>query len=164
MSSGSDEGAEAEEAARQRSRSHARSGATSSAWTGAAQSAMRDWAAYARGAVASVLLPPSHASEREQRHNPFSTGDARQPPQPQSAAAAARPAPFSDEQTDWIRAALGDAVGASLAAFAQHVQSDVSKLRTGICTVRFEIAYAAVCLQRVEETSSSAADVARRAS
>lgn len=160
-----------DEEARRRSRSGARAGAPAAAWAGAAHSTMRDWAAYARGAAASVLLPPGHNAAPGPQASPFVAAAGRsagpQPPpaaaSPQPSQPATRPAPFSQEQTDWIRTALGDAVGASLSAFAQHVQAEVTELRTEVATVRFETAETAARLQRSEDKVAAAADAAKRA-
>lgn len=72
-------------------------------------------------------------------------------------------APFTTAQTDWIRAALGDAVGASLTAFAHHVQADVEELRTEISTVRFEAAEAAARIERLDVSTSATAAMAQKA-
>lgn len=54
-------------------------------------------------------------------------------------------------------------MGASLAAFAQHVQADMEDLRGEVATVRFEAAETTARVMRMEGATTSAAEMARQA-
>lgn len=170
------------EEARHRSRNHMSGGQPAAAWEGVAQASarVRDWAAYAREAAASALRPPGASSPAAPSASVFvPSGDPRQAAAPPSAdqhgpahapqklpqGPASRPgsAPFTQAQTDWIRTALGDAVGASLTTFAHHVQGDIEEMRTELSTVRFEATETAVKVGRLEGSASATAAIAQRA-
>lgn len=120
-----------------------------------------------------VFAPQSapHAGPKVFRPREAGSHSSAAPPTPDASASSAAPphssaadAPFSGEQTHWLRVAVADAVVASIGSFAAHVCHQLKGIKEDVSAARFEAADAGVRADRAVASAGSATAAAQSAS